>query len=460
MIAAESQLKKPLPSSDASEKALLGLLILDPNAIDEVVGHVKERDFFDPAHAILFRHFIEIHEAGKRIDLTLLVTSLTKSKELERVGGIAYLHSLFEAGITPGNERYYANEVREQSILRDLVAAGVAIMRDAYDPSAEARKVLGDAEQSILSIADEKTAAAVKPIKDAIEGAMIRIGDRRDGKVVDGGISTGLADLDKVTGGLHGSELTVIAGRPSMGKTALAMNIAEAIGVKQNRPTLFVSLEMSQYEVGDRMLSSLAKINGHKLRNGTVNDGEFEDLLSAASEFNQSALFLDDSPTRSVSEIAAAARRVKRRAGGLACIVIDYLQLIEPDNHRDPRQEQVAKISRRLKQLAREMNIPVIILAQLNRQTELAKDNRPRLSHLRESGAIEQDADVVLFVHREEYYATGERKEELKGQAEIIIAKQRNGPVEDVKVAWQSDFTRFVTVTPENHEACFEQGSW
>ncbi len=258
-----------------------------------------------------------------------------------------------------------------------------------------------------------------------------------------GGMPTGITDLDSLIGGLHESELVIIAGRPSMGKTALAANIADHVAIETGQTTLFVSLEMSRLELAERMLCSHGRINGHKLRNGFISPMDRKKLVEASSNMSKAPLFIDDSPSRTMTEISATSRRLKRREG-LKLIVIDYLQLIDPDNSKDPRQEQVAKIARRLKGLARELKVPVICLAQLNRQAEVTRDNRPRLSHLRESGAIEQDADVVMFVHRDEYYQTNdEDKARFAGQADIIIAKQRNGPVGDVKVAWQQDYTRF-----------------
>jgi replicative DNA helicase len=256
-----------------------------------------------------------------------------------------------------------------------------------------------------------------------------------------------------MTGGLHNSELIILAARPSMGKTALAMNIAENVALRGGQPVLFVSLEMSAIELADRMLCSVARVNGHRLRNGTISAEDRKRLVKTAAELSQAPLFVDDSPSRTVTEIAAAARRIRRRhEDRLGLIVIDYLQLIEPDNPRDPRQEQVSRMTRRLKGLAREMKVPILCLSQLNRQAEDSKDHRPRLSHLRESGAIEQDADVVMFVHREEYYHRGDDAEQHAGQAEIILAKQRNGPVGDVELIWLKDFTRFEDKAPERFE--------
>jgi replicative DNA helicase len=287
---------------------------------------------------------------------------------------------------------------------------------------------------------------------------MVRMDARMKHEHALGGVETGFTDLDALCGGLHNSELIILAARPSMGKTALAMNIAEhiAIGIKQ--PVLFVSLEMACLELADRLLCSASQVNGHRLRNGTISQEDRRRLVQKSTEISSAPLFIDDTPGRTLTEIAAVARRLKRKSG-LSLIVIDYLQLIEPDNPRDPRQEQVAKIARRLKTMSRELDIPVLCLAQLNRQAEVSRDNRPRLNHLRESGAIEQDADVVMFVHREEYYQTNdEDRERVRGQAEIIIAKQRNGPIGDVKLLWQHDYTRFVNLEHRPYDE-FEQFS-
>ena len=241
-----------------------------------------------------------------------------------------------------------------------------------------------------------------------------------------------------------------MAARPSMGKTAFAMNIAENVVTKSRKPVLFISLEMAAVELIERLLCSVAKVNGHKMRTGTLTAEDQKKVVSVAGQLGSAPLFVDDSPTRNVSEIAGAARRIMRKNDGeLGLIVIDYLQLIQPDSPRDPRQEQVAKIARRLKGLARELKVPILCLAQLNRQAEDSKDHRPRLSHLRESGAIEQDADVVMFVHRDDYYARGEEAEEKRGQAQIIICKQRNGPTGDVELTWLREFTRFEDRAPE-----------
>ena len=351
---------------------------------------------------------------------------------------------------------HYATIVRDKALLRSLIDAGTDILRDAYDAFDEPRQLLARAEEKIFSILERRSSAEAKPIQTVLEEVMVRMDARMKHEHTIGGVETGFSDLDALCGGLHNSELVILAARPSMGKTALAMNIAEHVAINLKQPALFVSLEMASLELADRLLCSSAQVNGHRLRNGTISQEDRRRLVQKSSEIGTSPLFIDDTPSRTLTEIAAVARRLKRKQG-LTLIVIDYLQLIEPDNPRDPRQEQVARIARRLKAMSRELDIPVLCLAQLNRQAEVSRDNRPRLNHLRESGAIEQDADLVMFVHREEYYQTNdEDRERVRGQAEIIIAKQRNGPIGDVKLLWQNDFTRFVNLEHRPHDE-FEQ---
>ncbi len=344
---------------------------------------------------------------------------------------------------TAANGTHYAEIVKNKATLRALIHSSTEILRDAYDGTTEAREMLSMAEQKIFAILDDRGAGELATIRDVLQEAMVRIDARMKHEHTIGGIETGFRDFDSLTGGLHDSELVILAARPSMGKTALALNIAEHVSLQLQTGVLFVSLEMSSIELADRMLCSSAEVNGQRLRNGTISNEDRRKLVEKAAEMSGSPLFVDDSPSRTITEIAASARRLKRKAG-LGLVVIDYLQLIEPDNARDPRQEQVAKIARRLKGLARELKVPVLCLAQLNRQAEASRDNKPRLSHLRESGAIEQDADVVMFIHREEYYQTNdEDRAKVAGQAELIIAKQRNGPIGDIKLSWVRDFTRF-----------------
>ena len=431
-------------------------MILLPDVCDDVALLIRADDFYDAANQRLFAHMLSMHEEGRRIDSTLLVERLKSAGDLEFVGGVACVIELMHAVPTAAHAVYYAQIVRDKATLRSLIHSSTEILRDAYDETSDPRETLAQAEQKIFAILDNQTGGNVSNISDILQTALTRIDARMKNEHTVGGIETGFTEFDSLTGGLHDSELVILAARPSMGKTALALNIAEHVSLKMAVGVLFVSLEMSSVELADRMLCSLAEVNGKRLRNGTISNEDRRRLMEKAAEMSQAPLFVDDSPSRTITEIAAAARRLKRKSG-LGLIVIDYLQLIEPDNSKDSRQEQVARIARRLKGLARELKVPVLCLAQLNRQAEVSKENRPRLSHLRESGAIEQDADVVMFVHREEYYQTNdEDRARVGGQAEIIVAKQRNGPIGDVKLAWKKEFTRFCNATQRPYDE-FEQ---
>ncbi|MDZ7618870.1 MAG: replicative DNA helicase, partial [Patescibacteria group bacterium] len=305
------------------------------------------------------------------------------------------------------------------------------------------------AEEKVFAVYDRRNTSKVANIHDVMVETFARIDARMPGGEGTG-VPTGFTDLDKLTGGVHRSELIILAARPSMGKTALATNIAEHVAIHENVPTLFVSLEMARVELAQRILCSQGRIDAGKFRSGFLSGAEREQLVRVSNQLSKTPLFIDDSSTRTVTEIGATARRLKRRHG-LGFMVIDYLQLINPDDPRDPRQEQVAKMARRLKGLARELEIPILCLAQLNRQAEMGREgHRPRMSHLRESGAIEQDADVIMFIHREEYYNRDD--ESARGKGEVIIAKQRNGPTGDVELAWFDKYTRFENLAQQPYD--------
>ncbi|NQW47409.1 MAG: replicative DNA helicase [Planctomycetes bacterium] len=446
------------PANVDAERAVLGSILLKPDVCDDIALIIKADDFADESHQVLYGHLLELHDSGKRIDSTIVLERLRTQGDLERIGGVAAIAEFLEAVPHAAHAVHYAQIVRDKAMLRSLIDASTDILRDAYDASDEPRELVSRAESRIFQILEHRSSAEARPIQAVLEEVMIRMDARMKHEHALGGVETGFTDLDSLCGGLHNSELIILAARPSMGKTAFAMNVAEHVAIATKQPALFVSLEMACLELADRLLCSSAQVNGHRLRNGTISQEDRRRLVQKSAEISSSPLYIDDTPGRTLTEIAAVARRLKRKQG-LSLIVIDYLQLIEPDNPRDPRQEQVAKIARRLKTMSRELDIPVLCLAQLNRQAEASRDNRPRLNHLRESGAIEQDADVVMFVHREEYYqTTDEDRERVKGQAEIIIAKQRNGPIGDVKLLWQSDFTRFVNLEHRPYDE-FEQFS-
>jgi replicative DNA helicase len=440
------------PSSVDVERAVLGSILMLPEVCDDVSTILRPEHFYDHANRTVYTQLLAMREGNGQVDHMLLSERLKASGELEAIGGFAYLARIAQAVPTAAHAEHYAKIVRDKALVRFLILAGTEILRDAYDESVEARDLLARAEEKVFAILEKKGHGDFQSIGDVLQESLARLDARMKHDHAVGGLETGFTDFDDLTGGLHGSELVILAARPSMGKTALAMNIAEHVAMQQQTGTLFVSLEMSALELGDRLLCSVAKVDGHRLRNGTVTNRERSRLVETAAEISNSPLFVDDSPSRSMTDIAATARRLKRKEG-LGLLIIDYLQLIEPDNSKDPRQEQVAKMARRLKRLARELEVPVLCLAQLNRQAELAKDNKPRLSHLRESGAIEQDADVVIFVHREEYYQTNEEdRDRVRGEAELIISKQRNGPTGDVKLTWRHEFTRFEDRATKGYE--------
>ncbi len=449
-ISAAEILQRQQPFDLEAEMGVIGSVLLMPEISDEIAS-LRADDFYDDANRKIYETLREMHDTGEKIDITLLVSKLRTAGEYDKVGGAAYLAKLSASVPNAAHAVYYAEIVTEKAVYRKLIASSTEILKDSYEQTSAAKELCAQAEQKIFAIMDGRSSQSVHSISDVLHEAMDRMEARLRDDYDSGNAESGFSQFDEMTGGLHSGELIILAARPSMGKTALAMNIGEYVSINQKLPVLFVSLEMSGIELADRMLCSLARVNGHRLRNGTISPDDRERLIRKANEISQAPLFVDDSPSRTVSEIAAAARRIKRREGNLGMIVIDYLQLIEPDNSRDPRQEQVAKIARRLKGIARELSVPLLCLSQLNRQAEDSKDHRPRLSHLRESGAIEQDADVVMFVHREEYYHRGDEKAQFAGQAEIIIAKQRNGPIGDVELTWEADFTRFSDRAPERH---------
>ncbi|MBI3466124.1 MAG: replicative DNA helicase [Planctomycetes bacterium] len=443
------------PHSLEAERNVLGSVLISPECCDDLALLLRAEDFYSPANQKLFAHIMGMHDEGLPLDETLLVDRLKRSGDFEEIGGTLYLAEVALAVPTAANAAYYARIVQDKSLARSLILASTEIAGEAYAEEIEARDLLNKAEERIFAIHDAKWSGTVISMHDVLQEAFVHLDNRmKHGTAT--GVPTGFADLDGLTGGLHESELVILAARPSMGKTALATNIAEHATLGANTPTLFVSLEMARLELAQRMLCSRGKINGSKFRNGRISELDSRKLIEASAELSQGPLFIDDTPGRTLTEIAATARRLRRK-GGLGLIIIDYLQLIEPDNPRDPRQEQVAKIARRLKALARELKVPVLCLAQLNRQAEASRDNIPRLSHLRESGAIEQDADVVMFVHRDEYYLTAEDRENpnnkhLLGLAEIIVAKQRNGPVGEVKLRWFQEYTRFENLAGEEYQ--------
>ncbi len=442
------------PYSQDSEVGVLGSMMLMPTNIDDVAVDLRAEDFYFEANKVLFQTLVDMRNEGKTIDPTLIVERLKDKGQFELIGGASYIADVFTKVPNAANARFYASIVREKSLIRSVIESTTDILRDAYEVEQDgAEKLLSEAEQKIFAIGETNNVSSVtEDVKEIFLMALDRLDARMRGENPEGAVETGFSDLDSLTGGLHASELIILAARPAMGKTAAAMNIAEHVVRYNDVPVLFVSLEMAAIELIERLLCSVSRVDSRRLKNGSVSKEERTRLREKASELSTVPLFIDDSPSRSVAEIASTARRIKRRRGELGMIVVDYLQLIEPERASDPRQEQVAKIARQLKGLARELKVPILCLSQLNRQAEDSRDHRPRMSHLRESGAIEQDADVVMFVHREEYYLRGEAQAEVAGQAQIIIEKQRSGPTGDVDLTWVKEFTRFEDRAAARHD--------
>ncbi|MFL5328774.1 MAG: replicative DNA helicase [Gemmataceae bacterium] len=437
------------PQSREAERCVLGSMLRDNVCIGDI-QQIFGKDnvyFYADAHRKIYEGIRTLYDKGQPVDLVVLAEWLTANKFIEDVGGYGYLGELWEAAPTAANAEYYAKIVRDKAIIRNIIHAGNEILRDAYDNVAPADELLETAERKILEIAQLGLMGETIELKDAMQEAYDRIDARAAKDYTETGVQTGFADLDELTAGLHNNELVILAARPSVGKTALALNIVRNVILGDLRrrveavPVFFVSLEQSRVELAERMLVAQASVDSHKLRKGFLNSEEMQRLIDAGDKLRQAKLFIDDSPMQSMLRIAANARRLKKRHD-IRMVVVDYLQLIDPENRKDNRQEQVAQISRRLKFLARELEIPVLALAQVNRSSEDRTDHKPRLADLRESGSIEQDADTVMMMHRPGKYEGGGDD----NTTEVIIAKQRNGPTGDVTLAFRKEFMRY-----ENH---------
>ncbi|MFL5340229.1 MAG: replicative DNA helicase [Gemmataceae bacterium] len=428
------------PQSRDAERSVLGSMLRDNNVIADVVQIVRAESFYFDAHQKIFQAIHAIYEQGKPIDLVILAEHLQSQGQLEDVGKGAYLAELWDAAPTAANAEYYARIVRDKGVTRHLIHASTEILRDAYDQAQPADELLASAERQILEIAEFGATGDTSDLQTALDEAYLRLDDRRKhthSRV--SGVPTGYTDLDELTAGLQNNELVILAARPSVGKTAFSLNVVRHIIVEEHIPVFFVSLEQSRIELAERLLCCQARVDSHRLRQGRLSAEDMQKILDAGETLRQAKLFIDDTPSQNMIRIAANARRLQRRQD-IRLVVIDYLQLIEPENRRDPRQEQVAQTSRRLKFLARELKIPVMALAQVNRQSEDRQDHRPRLSDLRESGSIEQDADTVLMLHRPGRFGEGGQEDNL---IEVIVAKQRNGPTDVVTLTYLKQFMKF-----------------
>ena len=439
-----SQTRLP-PQSREAEKSVIGSVLRDNQVLSELLQVIRPDNFYFDAHQKVFQIIIDLYNEGKPVDLVILHEALKARKQLEDVGGVAYLTELWDFAPTAANAEYYARIVRDKALVRNLIHTSTELLRDAYDGVTSADELLGQAERKILEIAEKGTTGETHSLDKTLIETFNRIDDRASKAHLSvTGVGTGYVDLDNMTAGFHNNELVIIAARPSVGKTAFALNVVRHVIVEERLPVFFVSLEMSRLELAERLLCCQGRVDSHRLRKGTLNSDEIQKLMSAGDVLRGNAsqgwvkLFIDDSPAQSMLRISANARRLKLRHD-IRLVVIDYLQLIEPENRRDPRQEQVAQISRRLKFLAKELQLPVIALAQVNRASEDRQDHKPRLSDLRESGSIEQDADTAMLLHRPGKFDGGQEDNVL----EIIIAKQRNGPTGEITLAYIKQFMKY-----------------
>jgi len=445
-------LKLP-PHSVEAEQSVLGGVLLDPAAWDKIVGLIGEQDFYRIEHRLIFRHIERLSDQAKPVDVITVAESLESHAELEKAGGLSYVGSLAHNVPSAANIRRYAEIVRERSIMRKLAEVGSDIATSAYNPGGrEASQLLDEAESKVLAIAEagERGGQGFVAMPPLLTQVVERIETlyARDNPSDVTGIATGFADLDSKTSGLQPGDLIIVAGRPSMGKTAFSLNIAENVALDENRPVAVFSMEMGGAQLVMRMIGSVGKLNQHTLRTGQLEDDDWSRMTHALGRLNDAQIFIDETPGLNALELRSRARRLHRQNGGLGLIVVDYLQLMSAVSGKasENRATEISEISRSLKGLAKELHVPVIALSQLNRSLEQRPNKRPVMSDLRESGAIEQDADLILFIYRDEVYNADTND---KGKAEIIIGKQRNGPIGTVELMFRGEYTRFENLARE-----------
>ncbi|OQX84129.1 MAG: replicative DNA helicase [Candidatus Latescibacteria bacterium 4484_7] len=438
------------PQSLEAERAVLGGVLLEPEAATKAIEMLIPDVFYRKAHARIFKAMISLFSRREPIDVMTLSEELNKSGDLELVGGVAVLTDLVDSVPTASNIEHYARIVVEKYILRQLIRASTEIAGEAYRAEKDADTVLDEAEQKIFKISESRVSPGFIHIKEILKERFEEIQKVHETRQSVTGLSTGFIDLDAYTAGLHPSDLVIVAGRPSMGKTSFALNIAQHVGLVERKAVAIFSLEMSKELLVQRLLCSEAQVDAQKVRRGFTSAEDIEFLTRAAGLLSEAPIFIDDTPALSTLEMRARARRLKSEYD-IALVIIDYMQLARSSERSENRQQEISSISRSMKALAKELNIPVIALSQLSRAVESrGGDRRPMLSDLRESGAIEQDADLVLFLYRPEFYEPD--NEEKKGKAELIIGKQRNGPTGTIHLAFEKQYTRFRSLAPEGIE--------
>jgi replicative DNA helicase len=427
------------PQNIEAEQSILGGVLIENDALNTVVEFLEDGDFYREAHQKIFNCMIALSEKNEPLDLITLTNELKKKKELEEIGGASYLAGLVESVPTAANIAYYAKIVKEKSILRKLISTATDIVTQSYQERKDLEDFLDEAEQAIFRISENQVRPAFYPIKDIVKESFKVIERLYEKKELITGVPSGFKDLDRKTAGFQNADLIIVAGRPSMGKTALCLNIAQQAAINAKVSTAIFSLEMSKEQLAIRMLCSEARVDSARLRSGFLSESDWPKLTMAAGALSDAPIFIDDSAAISVLELRAKARRLKADRG-LGLVIVDYLQLMRGRSGVERREQEISEISRSLKALAKELNIPVIAISQLSRKAEDRPGRRPQLSDLRESGAIEQDADVIIFIYRDEVYNPDS---DHKGTAEVIIGKQRNGPTGKVDLSFISEFTTF-----------------
>jgi replicative DNA helicase len=428
------------PQDLEAEQSVLGGMLLSKDAIADVVEAVRGADFYKPAHQTIYESILDLYGRGEPADAITVSAELGRQGELGRVGGAPYLHTLISSVPTAANAGYYARIVSERAIMRRLVEAGTRITQMGYSDTGEVDEVVDRAQAEIYQVTERRTSEDYAPLAEIMEGTLDEIEaiGSRGGTMV--GVPTGFTDLDGLTNGLHPGQLVVVAARPGLGKSTLALDFARAASIKHGLTSVIFSLEMTRNEITMRLLSAEARVGLHHMRTGSLGDDDWTKLARKMSEVASAPLFIDDSPNMTMMEIRAKCRRLKQRHD-LKLVVVDYLQLMSSGKRVESRQQEVAEFSRALKLLAKELEVPVVALSQLNRGPEQRTDKKPMLADLRESGSIEQDADLVMLLHREDAY---ERESPRAGEADFIVAKHRNGPTATITVAFQGHYSRFV----------------
>ena len=438
----ENILKRVLPHSMEAEQSVIGSMIMDREAIVVASELISSEDFYNKQYGVLFETMCELNDAGSPVDLVTLQNRLQSKDVPPEVSSLEFVRDILSAPLITANIKHYANIVAEKSTLRKLIRLNEEIANACYGGKESLEYILEDTEKRVFQLVQKRTTDAYVPIRQVVMNAMDKIEAAAKNKGSVTGIPTGFLDLDYRTAGLQPSDLILIAARPSMGKTALMLNLARNVAFKKNLCMAVFSLEMSREQLVNRMFSMESNVDSQKLRTGQLNDQEWEKLIESAGVIGKSSLIIDDTPGISIAELRSKCRKYKLEHG-LSVIMIDYLQLMTGSGRTDSRQQEISDISRSLKSLARELSVPVIALSQLSRAVEQRPDHRPMLSDLRESGAIEQDADVVMFIYRDEYY---NKDSEKRGITELIIAKQRNGPIGTVELAWIPEYQRFANL--------------